>query len=368
MAGESRVLVVTPDFPPARGGIQVLVHRLVSGWRRVRPRVLTLDQEGAAAVDREAALDVRRVGGPGGARQASIALLNARLPGEALRFRPHVIVSAHIVVSPGARLARGLMRAPILQYLYALEIGARPRLTSSALAHPDAVVAISEHTRRLAIAAGADPDRVRIITPGVDLPQRVARAPAARPTLITVARLLERYKGHDVLARALPLIRARVPDVEWLVVGDGPFRPQLAQLVTAHALDGHVRLVGAVPDAERDALLDRAHVFAMPSRVPATGVGGEGFGITYLEAGARGLPVVGGDVGGTRDAVVHGETGLLVDPTDHVAVADAISQLLLDPELARRLGEAGAARAQRFAWPLIAERVEDLLLELAARR
>jgi phosphatidylinositol alpha-1,6-mannosyltransferase len=365
MAAEPRVLVVTPDFPPARGGIQVLLHRLVHNWRRVRVRVLTLDQDGSGAFDDGSGLDIRRVGGSGGLRRASIAVLNARIPAEALRFRPDVVVSAHIVTSPGARMARRVRRVPVVQYLYALEMGARPGLAASAVQWADAIVAISEHTRGLAIAAGADPGRIQCIPPGVDLPERVERAPTERPTIITVAQILQRYKGHDVLTRALPLIEARVPEVEWIVIGDGPFKPQLAELVRAQRLDGQVRLVGTVSDAERDACLDRAHVFAMPSRVPATGVGGEGFGITYLEAGAHGLPVVGGDVGGTRDAVVDGETGLLVDPNDNVAVADAIADLLLDPERARRLGQAGAARAQAFAWPLMAARVEDLILELS---
>jgi phosphatidylinositol alpha-1,6-mannosyltransferase len=121
-----------------------------------------------------------------------------------------------------------------------------------------------------------------------------------------------------------------------------------------------------VSDAERDAWLERAWVFAMPSRVPAGGPGGEGFGIVYLEAAARGLPVVAGDRGGAVDAVDGGRTGLLVDATDHLAVADALTTLLLDRERAEEMGRAGRERAREFAWPLVSARVERLLLELAA--
>jgi phosphatidyl-myo-inositol dimannoside synthase len=102
----------------------------------------------------------------------------------------------------------------------------------------------------------------------------------------------------------------------------------------------------------------------MPSRLPLDW-GGEGFGIVYLEAAVHRLPSVAGNVAGARDAVVHGETGLLVDPTDHVAVADALTTLLEDPEAAERMGEAAAERATQFAWPVIARRVEDMLLEAA---
>jgi glycosyltransferase involved in cell wall biosynthesis len=75
--------------------------------------------------------------------------------------------------------------------------------------------------------------------------------------------------------------------------------------------------------------------------------------------------VLGGNVGGTLDAVVDGTTGLLVDPTDPLAVAEGLVQLLVDRELAVRLGGAGAERARQFAWPRIAERVEALLQEQA---
>jgi phosphatidylinositol alpha-1,6-mannosyltransferase len=187
-----------------------------------------------------------------------------------------------------------------------------------------------------------------------------------RPTVVTVGVLAERYKGHDVLIRALPLVRAQVPDVQWVVIGDGPLRPALERLATAEGLDGHVRFLGALSDRERDRWLARSHVFAMPSRLPGGERAGEGFGIVYLEASARGLPVVAGGVAGALDAVVHGTTGLLVDPTDHVAVAGAIAGLLRDSGRAEALGRAGREYAARFAWPEIARRVEDVVLEVAA--
>ena len=129
-----------------------------------------------------------------------------------------------------------------------------------------------------------------------------------------------------------------------------------------------IRFLGAVSDAERDDALDRAHVFVMPNRAPPGGVGGEGFGIVYLEAAAHGLPAVCGNVGGVVDAVVQGETGLLVDGEDPRAVAEAVSDLLLDPSRARALGDAGARRAKEFAWPVVAKQVEDLVFEQVAVR
>jgi phosphatidylinositol alpha-1,6-mannosyltransferase len=185
-----------------------------------------------------------------------------------------------------------------------------------------------------------------------------------RPTIVTVARLRDAYKGHDVLLDALPRVREDVPDVRWVIVGDGPLRPSLQAEVQRRRLGAVVEFVGAVSDHERDAWLDRAWVFTMPSRTPPGSMSGEGFGIVYLEAGAHGVPVLAGNVGGALDAVKHEETGLLVDPTDSAAVAHGLLRLLTDKKLAARFGAAGRERAQTFAWRLIAARVQEEMLDL----
>jgi phosphatidylinositol alpha-1,6-mannosyltransferase len=103
----------------------------------------------------------------------------------------------------------------------------------------------------------------------------------------------------------------------------------------------------------------------MPSCVEAhVHGGGEGFGIVYLEAGAHRLPTVAGVVGGGADAVVDGETGILVDATDHVAVAEALCTLLIDRDLAAQMGEAGARRARELSWQHMADAADDLIDEV----
>ncbi len=365
MDPEPRVLVLTPDFPPAPGGIQLLMHRIVRHADRLHTRVVTVDGPGARGFDAAGGLDVQRVG-RGAAGRLAVATLNGRALGEAARFRPAAVLSGHIVTAPAAALIAAALRIPVVQYLYASEVGPRPRLAAFAMRRADAAVAISAYTHELAIAHGAPPARVHRILPGVDLPAPDTIPRADRPTVLTISRLSERYKGHDVILRALPLIRARVPDVEWIVVGDGPLRPGLERNAVSQGLQDNVRFVGSVSDDQRDRWLRRAHVFTMPSRLPAVGSAGEGFGIVYLEAAAHELPVVAGNVGGTLDAVVHEQTGVLVDPADHVALADAITDLLLDPARARALGVAGARRVRELAWPAVARRVEDLVLALIA--
>jgi phosphatidyl-myo-inositol dimannoside synthase len=277
-----------------------------------------------------------------------------------------VCLSGHIVTSPATALLARRGGAPTAQYFHANEIGHKPRLAAFAARTAGASIVVSSYTAGLLAAVEPRPGDVRLIPPGIALPEEVEAQPAGGPpTFVTVARLVEPYKGHDVLLEALPAVRARVPDAQWVVIGDGPLRAPLEARARATGLGDAVRFLGSVPDTERDGWLARADVFAMPSRLPGGRLAGEGFGIVYLEAARFATPSLAGNVGGAVDAVADGETGLLVDPTDVAAVADALATLLADRELARRLGAAAAARVQQFAWPVIAARVGALLHELA---
>ena len=366
--GQPRVLLLTPDFPPEPGGIQVLLHRFASLASRVTVRVVTRSSPQASSWDPLSGLDIRRSAAVRRSRRAGLVSLNASAFAQARAFRPDVILCGHIVAAPAAQLACRVFGVPVVSYLYADEGPAQPRLARLAFGSAAATIAVSRYGRDLAVALGAPPARVTIIEPGVDAPLMPRAERSVEPLLITVARLTDRYKGHDIVLEALRFIRESVPGARWVVVGDGPLRSELEARAAQLGLLDAVHFAGAVSDADRDAWLDRGHVFVMPSRLPRGGAGGEGFGIVYLEAGAHGLPVVAGAVAGALDAVIDGETGVLVAPESPEDVAAAVAGLLTDPPRARRLGAAGARRAAQHSWPLMVSRVEDVLLEVAARR
>ncbi len=348
------------------GGIQQLLSQLVrhAGWDTT---VLCFADDGADAADASMNAEVVRLARARDHR-LSIVRLAVATAREVRRRRPELVFSGHLVLAPAVLAGTRRPRRPTAQLVYAKELGKRPRMTRETLARIDATIAISHYSRELALAAGAPRERVHLILPGggSDASESVEAVERA-PTVVTVARLEDRYKGFDVVMRAMPLVRARVADARWVVVGDGALRPQLQDMATRWGLSGYVSFLGAIDDRARDETLRRASVFVMPSRVPAGRGGGEGFGIVYLEAGAAGLPVVAANEGGATSAVVDGVTGLLCDPRDHVAVADRIVRLLTDPQLARRLGEAGRARQRALSWERMAREVDTLVRALIAR-
>jgi phosphatidylinositol alpha-1,6-mannosyltransferase len=363
MSQRPRLLVITPDYPPARGGIQVVAHRLAGGMSGFETKVVALDSPGAEGFDAASGLETRRVRADRRLGAGRNVALDAIAIGEALSYRPHLTLSAHIVASPAAAVIGRVLHSRTVQYFHAKEIGGRPRLAAFAARRAHASIAVSSYTAGLLAARGVATENIHLIPPGVDLPLDPSPRVAERPTFVTISRLADRYKGHDVLIEALALVRAEVPDVEWVVIGDGPLRAELEGLARSRGVADAIRFLGSVSDEQRNHWLRCADLLAMPSRLPGGDLAGEGFGIVYLEAGAYGKPVLAGNVAGALDAVADGESGLLVDPTDPRGVAEAIVRLLRDRDLARRLGRAGAERARRFAWPVIAARVEAVLLE-----
>ena len=365
----NRLLLLTPDYPPAMGGIQLLLSRLANRLaddfdvtvvaRRVRGQAAGRGEQSSPVRVRSTLLTGR------------MGVVNANALGfaSALSGSFDVVLSGHIATAPAAACIRQLRGIPFVQYLHADEVPHRLRLARFAVQRATATIAVSAHTGDIAVAAGCAPQRLRIISPGVDIPpSRSPRGNPPRPTIITVARLEDRYKGHDLMLRALPLVRASVPEVLWVVVGDGSLRNELEAEALRLGLTDHVEFTGQVSDQERDRRLGSAHVFAMPSRLPASATGGgEGFGIVYLEAGVHGLPVVAGAVGGALDAVVHDETGLLVDPTSSEDLAAALSLLLLDEARASRLGAAGERRARTFSWERMSRDVHGVLAGVIER-
>jgi glycosyltransferase involved in cell wall biosynthesis len=201
-----------------------------------------------------------------------------------------------------------------------------PRLARGVLRGARLVIAASNSLGELAHLLGAR--EVRVIPSGVDLPAEVGEE--AEPPEVLYAGRLSAEKGVAELVEAAHGLRL-------VVAGDGPLRRQVPGAL------------GFVPHEELDRLYARAAVVACPSRR-------EGFGVACLEAMAHGKPVVATGVGGLRDLVVDGETGIVVPPRDPAALRAALGALLADRELRRRLGSAGRERArQRFSWDAVTD-------------
>ena len=363
-----RTLVVTNDFPPRPGGIQAFVHALASRQPRDEVVVFASAWQGAPAFDAGQGFPVVRLRG------------SLMLPTTTVLRQARQIAAAEGCdrVWFGAAAPLGLLAKPLAlqrsvasthghEVGWAMLPGAR-QLLGRIGRDTDVVTYLGDYTRqRLApvlprlerLPSGVDTELFR---PGAGGEQvRARHGLTGRRVVVSVSRLVER-KGHDMLIRALPEIRRRVPDTALLIVGGGPYRQQLERLARDVGVSEHVVLTGSVPWVELPAHYDAGDVFAMPCRTRRGGLEVEGLGIVFLEASATGLPVVAGRSGGSPDAVLEGETGHVVDGTSVREVAAAVAGLLADPERARRMGQAGRAWVEReWRWDVLAQRLRALL-------
>lgn len=356
----TRVLLLTNDFPPRRGGIQSYLEAFVGELLQVGTHDLTVyapTWKDCAEYDRQAAEAGYRV-----VRHRSTLMLPE--PTVANRMRELIDEHAIDTVWFGAAaplallgpLARRAGAGRIVASTHGHEVGwSMLPVARSALRRigedADVVTYVSDYTRGRFAAAFGPHACLERLSPGVDIerfaPDSVARAELRvryglgdRPVVLCLSRLVPR-KGQDMLIRAFDRIRRRVPDAALVIVGGGPYRADLEKLAHRTGVAEDVVFTGGVPAAELAAHHAMADVFAMPCRTRGAGLDVEGLGIVYLEASASGVPVVAGRSGGAPETVRDGETGWVVDGTDVDAIATAVGDLLADPRTAARMGAAG---------------------------
>lgn len=181
------------------------------------------------------------------------------------------------------------------------------------------------------------------------------------PVIVCVGRLVLR-KGQDKLIKALPKIKAEIPNVKLVIVGKGKLESKLKRLAKRLNVSENVIFVGRVDYKDLPKYFRLGDVFAMPSRSRLLGLEVEGLGIVYLEASASGVPVVGGISGGAPDAVLVGETGYVADGRDTNDIAKHITYLLKDLSHAKELGANGRRWAEsNWSWKLWGQRFEEVL-------
>jgi phosphatidyl-myo-inositol dimannoside synthase len=394
----NRCLVVANTFPPVFGGSAVVYDSLARfGGKRVSVLAPGDDYRNGWPIQRWRELDAMAPFPIHRIRLLRTKLLSedARLSDRLLSFVRDLIIRVNVLraisgitrsegigilcigelVAGGwlARVCRMLFNLKNVIYVHGEEISTRTpydrdgRRRRSALAAADGIVAVSRFTRDALIQHFAvPPEKIELVSNGVDLARFFPKSPRpdliarhnlqGRRVLLTVGRLYAR-KGMDRVIESLPLVRDKITDLSYVIVGDGPYRPELEEAVRRYQVNDAVVFAGAVSDSELVDYYALADVFIMANREMADG-DTEGFGLVFLEANACGLPVISGNAGGSVDAVSNGVNGLVVDGNNPADIADAITRLFVDGELHHSLAGRGADLARQSGWE---QRVEQFL-------
>jgi len=239
----------------------------------------------------------------------------------------------------------------------------------AALEKANGIFPVSGYSAGLVMDLGIEENRIQVITNGVDparfKPVTAYKSGDGQKTLLTVARL-DLHKGHDRVLEALAILKEEGFRPHYNIVGEGEEETRLRILANNLGLERQVTFTGFIPDSQLPDIYAACDIFIMASRqIPGRLDLVEGFGISLLEASASGLPVVAGRSGGVADAVIDGETGVLVDPDDPQNIAHALKLLLRDNEFARQLGEKGRHWSEtQMTWERAAERLLNAIERL----
>lgn len=279
-------------------------------------------------------------------------------------------------------ILRAVSGIPLLVFCHGDEISQidkrrfQPKVRDFIYGHADVLIAANEFAKEGLLRIGIPAERIHKLTPGVDITRFSPQAPDAalvdrlrlkgKKVLLTVARLVPR-KGHKVVLQALPKVLREVPDLHYVIAGDGPEKENLKKLADELNLSGAVTFAGDVPHERIVDFYNLCDVFVMVNRMEAGG-DVESFGMVFTEANAVGKPVIGGNSGGAAEAIVEGKTGFLVQPDSADQVADRLLLLFKSDDLRKRMGEAGLSRVlAEFNWDSRARALRDVCIDRVSR-
>ncbi|MEE2908009.1 MAG: glycosyltransferase family 4 protein [Planctomycetota bacterium] len=362
-----RVLFIVPDLknPEYKGGIQVFNNYMLQALDElgISTTVIGLNDRPQDAVD--GLITCNR-----GKRIRKI-LAASHLMRRALFNRPDIVLCGHLHFAPLCRQIGFLTRLPFITITHGIELwNANPnRLRAVAASHR--ILAVSRYTRsrNLDLLKGYDPEHVQVFwntfdeqrfQPGpvnVDLRTRLGLKPEHR-VVLTVGRMTttDRLKGYDEGIRAMAQVCAEVPDVRYVLAGQGNDTDRLRALGNECGLGDRLIMPGFIPEEDLVPLFNSSDLFILPSRK-------EGFGIVFLEVMGCGKPVIGGNRDGSMDPLCDGTLGTAIDPEDVDALANAIKDHL-QGRVSRERSDADHLRremVERFGFRRFQDRLQEVL-------
>ena len=356
-----RILLATNGFLPEIGGVQVYCYELAKNLTLLGEEiiVLTPKTEGDTDFDKKEKFKIIRTKKKVSSRLGFLFLLKRE------RIKKILVGHGSHYVRL-ASLANALFKVPYDVIIHLEEIlpPEREKIIQKSFKRAHKVITVSHFAKEKLVEIDIPKEKIVVIPNGVDPvkfnpildPFRIRKKHNLKnkKVILTVARLGE-HKGHANVIRALPQVLEKVPGGIYLVVGSGEKESRLKRLVKELGLEEKVIFTGEVEEEEIPLYYAACDVFIMPSDI-------EGFGIVFLEANACGKPVIGGRSGGISDAIIDGETGLLVNPLDIKEIADVLIRLLTNSGLAQKLGEKGRQRVEKeLNWERMAQRIREII-------
>ncbi len=370
-----KILMTMPSFLPHRGGSEIMAYELAKRLVELGHEVVvhTIQKKGTQKYEKIDCIEIYRFKDirlfPK-LSKITLGKIPAIFSFSAIpslfklvkKIRPHIIHS-HFIADTGlaAIIVGNLLKIPVITSLLGKDIFDPIDPVSTkwhdtlvrVMENSSRVIACSKDQKLRAQAMGVS-SNIKIIPHGVNIHRFTPKIKEdlkkeldiEGPLVLSVQRLHPR-KGLKYLIDAIPTVLDKIPSVKFVIVGKGPEKAKIERQIKMQKIENNVKLVGFVPDDELAQYYASCNLFVLHSLY-------EAFGIVLLEAMASGKPVVATSVGGIPEVVADKKSGLLVSSKSPKALADAITQILLDPEMAQKMGDYGRTLAEsRFDWEKI---------------
>ena len=362
-------LVVTRNFPPDVGGMQILMGGLSESLLNHGPvKVFAYEYPDSNIYDSKSTINIERVKGIKLFRKYR----KANLVNNFMNTNPNIrAVFADHWKSLELIKVEYLKRTKSFCLLHSKEINheigssLNKRLIKST-DKADFIIANSNFTKELAIKVGINPSKIHVIFPGIQKPkivENISKIKAEKifgesfPKIITVARL-DKRKGHDKILMLIKNLKPKFPKIKYVSVGTGEEENSLVKLLKELSLEKEVIFLKNIDSGLKIALIAEANLFLMPTRIEKKSV--EGFGISFIEAASYATGSIGGKDGGASDAIDHKKTGLICDGNDLNSIYESVISFFTDDNFII-YGKNAKIFSEKFHWDKVVKNYLKLI-------
>ena len=362
-------LIVTRNFPPDVGGIQVLMGGLSKGLLNHGPvKVFTYEYPNSEDYDKSSSMNIERVRGLKLFRKYRKANLINNIINENPNIR--TIITDHWK-SMELIKENYLNKFKTICLIHSKEINHEKgsslnRRMLKSINKAKFIVANSNFTKNLGIKVGIDPSKMHIICPGIQKPRKIDNNYKIKaekiytdsfPKIITVARL-DKRKGHDKILMLVKNLKSKFPKIKYVSIGFGKEENNLINLVKELGIENDVTFLKNIDYNFKIALIAESNLMLMPSRIEKKSV--EGFGISFVEAASYGVGSIGGKDGGASDAITHNKTGLICDGNDLNSIYDSFINFFKNENFVK-YGKNAKEFSKKFHWDLVVKNYLKLI-------
>ena len=362
-------LIVTRNFPPDVGGMQSLMGGLSESLLNHGPvKVFTHDYPNSISYDSKSSMNIERIKGFKFFRKYRIAnLVNNFIKNNSnirAAFMDHW-KSLELVNQELLKKSKTFCLLHSKEINHEIGSSLNKRLIRSTN-KANFIIANSNFTKNLGIKIGIDKKKIHVINPGINEPKKIENLSEieaekiygeAFPKIITIARL-DKRKGHDKILMLIKNLKTKFPKIKYISIGSGDQEKDLIQLSKELSIDKEVIFLKKIKEDFKLALLAESNLFLMPNRIVNKSV--EGFGISFIEAASYGISSIGGEDGGSSDAIYHNKTGLICNGADLNSIYNSVTAIL-ENEKFIKFGKEAKTFSENFYWNKIVKKYLSLI-------